>query len=98
MRPKAKVAARGITNVKTFLAKFPRKYPSGLLSLVTPFRHNVYAENASHLHIEISCEQAYDMLEPWSDAEIVMSDRIVIYRLEPHSYHLTFEGMEAIPV
>jgi hypothetical protein len=87
----AKVSARGITAIRKFMDKFPI---TGMLTVVTPFKT---VEN-SHIYIEVRPHQVREMLECWSPKSLHMSDRIILYRLEPQTYHLTFEGLEAINV
>jgi hypothetical protein len=88
---KAKVSARGITAIRKFMDKFPI---NGMLTIATPFKT---VEN-SHIYIEVRPHQVREMLECWSPKDLFMSDRIILYRLEPQTYHLTFEGMEDISV
>ena len=88
---KAKVSARGITAIQKFMDKFPI---TGMLTVVTPFKT---VEN-SHIYIEVRPHQVREMLECWSPKSLHMSDRIILYRLESQTYHLTFEGLEDISV
>lgn len=88
---KAKVSARGVAAISRFMDKFPI---TGMLTVVTPFKT---VEN-SHIYIEVRPHQVREMLECWSPKSLHMSDRIILYRLEPQTYHLTFEGLEAINV
>jgi hypothetical protein len=89
--PKAKVSARGIVAIRKFMDKFPI---TGMLTICTPFRTN----DGAHVYIEVRPHQVREMLECWSPKDLFMSDRIILYRLEPQTYHLTFEGLEDIAV
>jgi hypothetical protein len=91
---KAKVSARGITAIQKFMDKFPI---NGMLTVVTPFK-TVGSEGNSYIYIEVRPHQVREMLECWSPKSLHMSDRIILYRLEPQTYHLTFEGLEDISV
>lgn len=89
---KAKIVARGAVQTIKYMDNFSARSPNSMLTLATPFKR---ADN-SHIYIEVRPHQVREMLEAWKPSDLYMSDRIVVYRLEPCIYHLTFEGMEAI--
>jgi len=89
---KAKVSARGVTAIRKFMDKFPI---TGMLTVVTPFKT---VKGNSYIYIEVRPHQVRETLECWSPKSLHMSDRIILYRLEPQTYHLTFEGLEDISV
>lgn len=91
---KAKLVARGVVQTLKYMDHFSARSPNSRLTLATPFKtaHN------GHIYIEVRPHQVREMLEVWSPQDLSMSDRIVVYRLEPCCYHTTFEGMEGINV
>jgi hypothetical protein len=89
---RAKLVARGIHAITNYMRTFPVRNPNGRLTLCTPFKTTLNA----YLYMDIRPHQAQEMLEMWTPKDLHMSDRIVLYRLAPYEYHLTFEGLEAI--
>lgn len=91
---KAKLVSRGIVAILRYMDAFPVRNSNGAITLCTPFK----TVNNAHVHIQVQPHQVREMLEGYSPLDLSMSDRIVLYRLEPYHYHITFEGIEAIEV
>jgi hypothetical protein len=93
-RRKAKLVSRGVEAIVKYMHDFPRRNANNQLTFCTIFKTN----EGAHIYLEVQPHQVREMLEIWTALDLSMSDRIVLYRLEPYHYHLTFEGLENIAV
>jgi hypothetical protein len=89
---KAKLVARGVVATLRYMDHFSARSPNSRITLATPFR----TVSNGYIYVEVRPHQIREMLEIWRPSDLSMSDRIVVYRLEPCMYHVTFEGMEGI--
>lgn len=91
---KAKLVSRGVDAIVKYMHSFPTRNKNGAITLCTPFR----TTTGAHIYIQVQPHQVRETLEAFTPLDLSMSDRIVLYRLEPYHYHLTFEGLEDIAV